>query len=71
VAWHGHGARPAEQGRGRQATGARGMWANHGKEMEWAEPGGTMTFFIYSKEFQTSSIHFDQNLNLPSSKNPK
>jgi hypothetical protein len=39
------------------------------KKKAWAELEGTVTFRIYSNQFQTCSICFDQKVDLTSSKN--
>jgi hypothetical protein len=62
------GLRPeaGERGRGE----ARGAWASSEKKEAWAEPKGTVTFLIYSNEFQISSNRFDQKVDLTSSQIP-
>jgi hypothetical protein len=54
--------------------GRREAWAVHGpawKKKVWADPEGTVMFGIFSNQFQTSSICFDQKVDLPNSKNSK
>jgi hypothetical protein len=57
-------------GKGREVRGMGHMWAGLG-EKGLGQARGTVTFGIYSNQFQTSLICFDQKVDLPNSKNSK
>jgi hypothetical protein len=56
------------EGEGEEMRGACGPARGKG---EWVEPEGIGRFLISSNKFETSLNCFDQNVDLPSSKNSK